>query len=283
MGNASMQTIIDHAELASRAYDDGIRQNTMEHFYTASLSEMDDEVVLTIAIAGSENEKHWFLNVAMPLCQVLNKTLLNDEPALNKLCEELDFSAYMIVAEKIVKSCKEKFSEANVERYIFCGHSRGGRIAICCALYSLYQSIDSVIWVYTYNSPKLVLPLPRPHSSSVEAILTKDVMKALSHRLICVEHKDDPVCQIAHKIQNYLNPDAIYLQRHFYSVDSAANGTEAHSMLKVIEGLKTYSADIREDISIPFRCFLPNDEVNEIVDTFEPLAHLCTAIKNFNL
>lgn len=229
MGNVQISTIISFAEKSLRAYSALDRVEVEGHYYT---TEVDGDL-LVVAIAGSETPEHWLLNLA---CPVLASMSANND--VKKKWLTWDYGIYMVVGEAIVKECKENYPDA--KRFVFCGHSKGGTIAVACALCLVVLFTDLDVKVYTFNAPELILD-----SNFDSTHHNDDVQAALRGALITVEHQGDPICDVARTFKDHLLPQAKYLQRIHYVVESPAVGFEAHSMLAVIAGLKNLLAEIK--------------------------------------
>jgi len=192
---------------------------------------------IEIAIKGTDTLSQGALNVVTTVFQTVSwfYSKVETHAHVTGLMETADHLQYLNIAHLIIKEVDKMhpsiLGNENCEKYIICGHSRGGTIAMYCGLL-LLQKGRQVTQIYTYGAPKLFL------NNDVIKTTTEDTIKLWKEQMLHIEHQFDPVPKVSGVTRTALGSKEVQLvEGHVIKLSNAA--PDYHSMvLSYLPGLE---------------------------------------------
>lgn len=181
--------------------------------------------VVEIAVKGTDSFAQGVLNVFTTTMQAISWFYNKEEETRTKFTgnmESLDHYQYIALANLIIGKVDQAYP--NAQKYMLCGHSRGGLIAMYCGLVLLKNS-KPVEKIYTYGAPKLYL------NNDIAVSIGETVISQWKNILVQLEHQYDPVPKIVEIARTSLgSKDMKLIEGHVIKISNPT--ADAHSMVQ---------------------------------------------------
>lgn len=220
--SANFNEILHYATLACEVYSS---PEAVVALLGDCFTMTEKDGVVEIAVKGTDSFAQGVLNVFTTTMQAISWFYTKEQETRTKFTgnmESLDHYQYIALANLIIGRVYQTFSTA--QKYIICGHSRGGLIAMYCGLLLLQHS-KSVEKIYTYGAPKLYL------NNDIVPTIGDAVLSKWISALIQLEHQFDPVPKIVEIARTTLgSKDMKLIEGHVIKISNPT--TDAHSMMQ---------------------------------------------------